>query len=232
MVFWVVACATLSSTVQNVKEEKPEVWYMYNSYGEMGSCTIHNDKILFRSNLDDVSEKSIDTVFIEKRLSDHNFVLRKDGKAPSYAWAQIKRGDHKDVLTMNTLGRGNSKKEVLQLISKDSVPVWSDLTIRQFYSGRKMEQLKKAPGLDKIKREDLFTSLQWRAPLQSKLEAYVKGAGERGPYMIYRFIENFQKQKLVELGYNPFKQVPYNFEKQFDGDTEILKLLRKDITFD
>ena len=93
-----------------------------------------------------------------------------------------------------------------------------------------MEQLEQAPGLDQLKREDLLTALQWREPLSNKLQKYLEDTNGEGPsYMLYRFVEAYRNKKLVALGYNPYKRVVYNFEKQFNNDPEIMRLLQEEI---
>ena len=94
-----------------------------------------------------------------------------------------------------------------------------------------IDKLEKAPGLDKLTREDLLTAMQWRRPLSEKLQKYLEDTGGKRQFMIYRFVETYRNQKLVELGYNPYKRVTYNFAKQFEGDEEILKLLNEEIRF-
>ena len=55
---------------------------------------------------------------------------------------------------------------------------------------------------------------------------------ETKPFRMYRFVESKGQQKFIELGYNPYKPVTYNFEKQFEGDEEVIKALTEPMSFD
>lgn len=204
-------------------------WYSYNTEGDLGSCTFFKDKIVFKSPIDSDSEKSISTLVIEKRLDDGHIIVQNDRKKPPYALMSIRKVGA--ILKMAPSVKGTSVQEVEDDFKNKPVPSWIDLTEREWYTKEKMKQLEKAPGLDELTRDDLLTAMQWREPLSKKLQQYLEDTQGKRSFMIYRFVEAYRNQKLVELGYNPYKRVAYNLHKQFEGDEEIMKLLNEEIKF-
>ncbi|WP_299223723.1 hypothetical protein [uncultured Aquimarina sp.] len=231
---FVISFISLSEAQEEIKhynkKNSIKTWYAYNASGELGSCTIFEDKIIFKSPLDSNNEKSISTVFIEKRLDDRHMIVRNDDKKPPYAIIQvIKTG--KSILKMAPIVKGISINSVEKSFKENKTPNWINLTEKDWYTEKQIEQLKKAPGLDKLTRDDLLLSMQWRKPLSEKIQQYLKDTKGERQFMVYRFVNEYRNKKLVELGYNPYKFVEYNLEKQFEGDEEVLKLLFEEIKF-
>ncbi|GAB1858213.1 hypothetical protein MHTCC0001_30500 [Flavobacteriaceae bacterium MHTCC 0001] len=207
-----------------------KTWYTYTMDGELQSCTFYKDKIVYKSPIHSESNKSTSTAFIEKILDSVHVIVRNDYKKSPYAVVKATT-DKQSVLSMIFITKGVSVEAAEASFINDTIPAWIDLTKQNWYTKEKIDQLEKAPGLDELKREDLLTALQWRKPLGEKLQQYLEDTQGKNKYIIYRFVEQFRNRKLVELGYNPYKRVVYNFKKQFEGDEEILKLLFEDIKF-
>ncbi|NAS32716.1 hypothetical protein GTQ40_17175 [Flavobacteriaceae bacterium R38] len=221
-----VSCKAQNS-IEN--KETPQVWYSYNTEGELGSCTFYKDKIVFKSPITSESEKSVSVTYIEKRLNTQHLIVRNDLKKPPYAVIKIEKGA--SILKMSSVITGSSVSSLEESFKENTPPAWMSLIERHWYTKEKTDRLEKAPGLDELKREDLLTSLQWRPPLSEKLQQYLEDTKNERPFMIYRFVENYRNQKLVELGYNPYKRVIYNLHKKFEDDEEIMKLLNEEIKF-
>ena len=227
----VVSAIMLSCKAQSVKTngEGLQTWYTFDRQGEIGSCTIYENKMVFNSLLNSENEKGVTEVIIEKRLNDGHLIIRNDEKSPPYA--VISLDSDRDVLKMTPMIAGTSVSEAEKNFKEAKISQWISLKGQEWYSKTKMKELENSPGLDKLTREDLLASLQWREPLSEKLQQYLEDANGERAYMIYRFVENFRNQKLVALGYNPYKQVVYNLHEQFKDDSEIMALLTEDIKF-
>ena len=63
------------------------------------------------------------------------------------------------------------------------------------------------------------------------LVAYAKDNGEIPFYRLRRWVDAFRNQKLIRLGYNPHKQVAYNWHEQFKDDPDVMRLLNEPINF-
>lgn len=209
-----------------------ETWYYYNSSNELGSCVITDQYLIFDSNIEQKENSNKDTVAVREILSKKRIIAYNENKKKPFAAIQLDMAKKGEMLTLVPLVEGLSVEEVKRKLSADSIPSWKDLTGRLMLSAKKFDALKQAPGLDRISREDMITSLQWREVLSKKLQAFVTEMKGERQYMVYRFVREFQKQKLLELGYNPFKQVDFNWEEQFKDDPEVLKLLTEPISFD
>ena len=210
-------------------KEKSETWYTYTMDGELQSCAIYKDKMIFNSLLGSDDNKGISKVFIEKVLDSVHYLIRNDKKSPPYAVISLITSE--DVLKMTPVLTGASIAEVEKSFDEGLIKDWALLTGQDWYTKEKVDKLEQAPGLDELKREDLLISMQWRKPLSNMLQQYLKDTDGKRPFMVYRFVEKYRNQKLVELGYNPYKRVVYNLFKKFEEDEEIMKLLNEEIKF-
>jgi hypothetical protein len=226
----VMSCKAQDTIQPTNNVDSVQTWYAYNMEGELGSCTFQADKIIFKSPVDSKNEKDISEVIIEKHLGDQYLLVRNNAKKPPYAVLSLRIANG-NILKMAPVTKGTSVLEAEEQFKNKTIPEWISLTERDWYSRETIEKLEKAPGLDKLTREDLLTALQWREPLAEKLQKYLEDTGGNRRFMIYRFVETYRNQKLVELGYNPYKRVTYNLARQFKSDEEILKLLNEEIRF-
>ena len=227
----VLSCKTQGNIQQNINKNDVKTWYFFSSEGELGNCTFYDDKIVFKSSVNSNNNNDTTTLFIEKRLDNQYLIVRNNDRKPPYAIISIEITDRSILNVASTTITGTSIDEVEEKFNKNPIPIWVDLTGRDCYTKKQIDQLEKAPGLDELTREDLLTSLQWRQPLSEKLKAYLEDNGDNGRFRIYRFVENYRNQRLVELGYNPYKQVTYNLYKRFKEDEEIMRLLNEEIKF-
>ncbi len=199
--------------------------------GEVRSATFSENTIIYQDVDRPPSPKTTDTVLIKKRLDAAHCIVFNGRKRPPYALIRMKENVPKGTLKIDVLDKGVAIDSLDLIFEKKSFPSWTDLMAQQWYSASTLARLKQAPGLNEIKRQDMLTALQWRKALSEKIKAYLEDTGGARPFMIYRFVENYRNHKLVELGYNPYKRVPYNLQEQFKNDKEILRLLNEEIQF-
>ena len=100
------------------------------------------------------------------------------------------------------------------------------------FSETKTKELDQAPGYDEVTREAMLGALSIRKEITPILKQYMMDNPDTKSWRMYRFVELKGQQKFIELGYNPYKRVPYNFEKQFEGDEEIIKALTTPMSFE
>ena len=220
----------ISDTTKNdIKEE----WFVYANYGEVNSWTLHKDKMVFKSPWNTTNFKGIDTVYmyIQKELPTNHIVVHNKRKKEPYAILDIEKTTDGKKIAMTPIVSGNSIQEVVKKFNTEKIPSWIDLRKRYWYSKEMIMSLDTMPGLDEVTAEDMLTALQWREPLSIKLQAYLEDTNGSRSFMIYRFVENYRNERLIELGYNPYKQVIYNLEEQFKDAPEVLKLLKEEIKF-
>ncbi|MBW1294493.1 hypothetical protein [Aquimarina litoralis] len=206
------------------------IWYSYTTEGEMISCELLEDKIVYRSPFNSDDAKNVSTLWIRKKLDKDHFVVYNKLRKPQYAILHIAQSNA-NVLKITTVLKGDSIESLEKDFQGNKLPAWIGLFEKDWYSEKYIKQLKNSPGLDELKRADLLTAMQWRKPLSSQIQEYLKDTQGKRQFMIYRFVNEFRNRKLVELGYNPYKRVSYNFKKQFEGDEEILNLLFEEIKF-
>ncbi len=122
--------------------------------------------------------------------------------------------------------------DIETLYKEKGLPTWQALTTNWVFSESKTRDLEKAPGYDEVTRDAMLAALGIRQEITPSLKSYLNDHPDTQPFRLYRFVEVKAQQKFIDLGYNPYKRVPYNFEKQFEGDEEILKALTEPISFD
>ena len=208
-------------------------WFVYATYGEKNSWTLHNDKMIFKSPWNTESPKGIDTVdiYTQKELPSNYFVVRNNRKKEPFAVLEIVKAADNKKIAMTPIFSGMSIQEVVEKFKTEEIPTWIDLRQRYWYSREVITALDSAPGLDEVTAKDMLTALQWREPLAEKLQAYLEDTQGARSFMIYRFVEQYRNERLIELGYNPYKQVIFDLETQFKEAPEVLKLLKEEIKF-
>ncbi|WP_394971832.1 hypothetical protein [uncultured Croceitalea sp.] len=213
-------------------DKEPIKWFSYISPGEISNIIEYADKLVLESisELSDDKRPKLDTVHIIKKVDNNFFIIEKKSRK-GFGLMERTANTTSGYIEINAPLEAESIT-ALEAKLKAGMPSWKSLESRRFYTEEKFNSLKKAPGLNEITREDLITSLTWREPLGTLLKAYVEDNKEKGKYKIYRFMEAYRNKKLIELGYNPYKMVAYNFEEMFNGDEEIIKLLTEEVTFD
>ncbi|WP_299764385.1 hypothetical protein [uncultured Dokdonia sp.] len=219
--------------LNNRQNDVQEEWFVYANYGEVNSWTLHEDKMIFKSPWDTTNPKGIDTVYmyIQKELPVNHIVVRNKRKKEPYAILDIEKTIDGKKIAMTPIVSGNSIQEVIKKFNTEKTPSWIDLRKRYWYSKEVIMSLDTMPGLDEVTPEDMLTALQWREPLANRLQAYLEDTKGARSFMVYRFVEQYRNEQLIELGYNPYKQVIFNLEEQFKDAPEVLKLLKEEIKF-
>ncbi len=227
-----VACKAqhISNSLQKDIEGE---WFVYTTYGEKNSWMLDNDKMIFKSPWNTERPKGVDTVdvYTQKELPPYHIVVRNKRKKEPYAILKIKKTAGGEKIGMTPIVSGMSIREVVGKFKTEEIPSWIDLKQRYWYSQEMIMVVDAMPGLDEVTSEDMLTALQWREPLAEKLQAYLEDTQGARSHMIYRFVEQYRNERLIELGYNPYKQVVFNLEEQFKDAPEVLKLLKEDIKF-
>lgn len=226
------SCKSQNRTVEE-SSNTPKEWFGYNMYGDKNSMTIYTDKMVFKSPWDTKSAKAIDTIYIQrnKELPKNHVMIQNQRKKEPFGILKMMESADGKKIALIPLVSGMNADEVLQKFKVETLPSWIDLTKQTLYSAEMIEKVDAFPGLDEVTAKDMLTALQWREPLGIKLQAFLEDTKGARSHMIYRFVDQYRNERLVELGYNPFKQVIYNFEEQFKDDPEVLKLLKEEIKF-
>ncbi len=208
-------------------------WYLFSNDGELSSYNEYENMILVRQEReiqDEQYQLRVDTIIVNKRLDADHMIVSNPGRE---GFGIMKRNDVKkdSIMKMWPLVEGKTIAEVETKFNEKEVHSWMVLNARFFYSEAMIQAMKQAPGLDQVRREDLMTSLNFRKELSPLLEAYLKDQQELPFYRLRRFVDAFRNQKLVLLGYNPYKRVRYNWHEQFKDDAEVMELLEKPISY-
>lgn len=216
-----------------VQPDTPQEWFGYSMSGEKNSMTIHEDKMIFKSPWNTQSSKAIDTIYIQTdgQLPEGHYIVQNKRKREPYGILKIDRSSDGKKIALTPLVSGTSAIEVLGKFNEENLPSWIDLTKQTLYSSEMIKTIDVLPGLDEVTAKDMLTALQWREPLGIKLQAYLEDTKGTRSHMIYRFVDQYRNERLVDLGYNPYKQVIYNLEEQFKDAPEVLKLLKEEIKF-
>ncbi len=221
-------------SIFTVNSQENSTWYSYGMGGDKTRITEFKDFILYQQVREEESPypSRIDTVGIVKRLNDSTYVVTKRSREGDFA-----------VMASTWLQNGNIKSigiyypsetaEAAELMyNEERLPTWKELTTRWVFSEQKAEELEGQPGYDKVTREAVLEALSVRKDISPDLKAYMEAYPNTKPFRLYRFVELKAQQKFIESGYNPYKPVAYNFEKQFEGDEEVIKALTEPMSFE
>ncbi len=233
LIFLFCTVAIFSSKAQT-DTIQPQKWYTYLGMERLMSISEHDDKFILDLVSNDTlltNSKAADTIHIIKKLDENHFIIQKSSRS-NYGLLKRTKFAGDEMISVGTYAEGETLESVEKKYNEGMLPSWKSLEERYFYSKYKIEKLKNAPGLDQITRKDLLTSLQWRKPLGEKLKMYLEDSNGERTYRVHRFVKDFRNRKFIELGYNPYLDIPYNFEKQFEGDEEVQRLLTEEISFD
>ena len=216
------------------RSQDRSTWYAFNQYGEKQKITELQKVILYEEVKEEESPypARIDTVHIEKRLNDSIYVIRKQNRSDEFALmvnTEIVAGAIKAV---GIYYPSESVQAVATSFNQKGLPTWKELTTRWVFSEEKTQSIEQSPGYDQVTREAMLEALTMREALSPLLKSYLKANPDTKPFRLYRFVEVQAQHKFIAFGYNPFKQVPYNFEKQFEGDEEVIKLLTTPVSYD
>ncbi|MEM1336212.1 MAG: hypothetical protein AAF717_01820 [Bacteroidota bacterium] len=214
--------------------QENSIWYSYNLYGDKQKITELEEVILYEEVREEASPypARVDTVYIEKRINDSIYVVvnpRGNEEFALMAASQIVEGTIKAVGFYHP---SNSAQAVETAYTNAGLPAWNALTVKWIFSEAKTKLLEDAPGYDEVTREAMIEALTVRESVGPMLKEYLEENPDTKPSYLYRFVELKAQQKFIALGYNPYKQVEYNFEKQFEGDEEVIKLLTTPMSYE
>ncbi len=216
------------------QSQENSTWYSFSLYGDTQKITELEEVILYEEVREEDSPypARIDTVYIEKRLNDSIYVVANPrGKEAFALMANTKIMDDA-IKSVGIYYPSDTVEAVEATYAKKGLPLWNELTVRWVFSEEKAKELVDAPGYDEVTREAMLEALTVREEISDALKGYLQDHPDTQSFRLYRFVELKAQQKFIQLGYNPYKQVEYNFEKQFEGDEEVIKLLTAPASFD
>lgn len=169
--------------------------------------------------------RSVDSIPIVRNFPNGLMVL---GKANQYALIRNVIAEDGQSFWSAVLALSPNMEDLFALVSKHKeIAATEKVTCKIAYSAKRLEAIKSAPGLDVISGEDLLVALQKRREMIPLLKKYMtkQSSADQNPYAIYRLAEPLLQREFIALGYNPYKEVIYNFEETFKNNTEIMTLL-------
>ncbi len=214
--------------------QENSIWYSYSLQGDKTKITELRDLILYEQVKEEESPypARVDTVDIVKRLNDSTYVVFRPSRAGDFALMASTWLFNGAIKSIGIYYPSESIEAVESSFQKDHLPDWRELTTRWVFSEGKVKELESAPGYDEVTREAILEALDIRKGISPLLKAYMEDFPDTKPFRLYRFVEVKAQHKFIALGYNPYKQVPYNFEKQFEGDEEVIKALMEPMSFE
>ena len=229
MTLWVGLFTSVSALAQ-----ENSTWYAYGMEGDKQKITEYKDIITHESVQEEESPypARVDTVWIEKRINDSIYIVTnrtREGAIALMASRWLQDGAIKSIGIYYPTDDFNSLENTYK---EKGLPVWQELTRQWVFSEAKTKALDQAPGYDQVTREDMLGALSIRKEVTPLIKQYMTDNPDTKSWRMYRFVEVKAQQKFIELGYNPYKRVPYNFEKQFAGDEEIINALTQPISFE
>lgn len=222
----------LISFIANSQENS--VWYSYSLQGDKTKITELGDLILYQQVQEEESPypARVDTLDIMKRLNDSTYIIFKPNREGDFGLMASSWLENRAIKSIGIYFPSESVESVETTFKNEGLPIWKDLTTRWVFSEEKVKQLEKAPGYDEVTREAILEALNIRQEISPILKLYMEQHPGTKPFRLYRFVEVKAQHRFIELGYNPYKQVPYNFEKQFEADEEVIKALTEPMSFE
>ena len=229
MALWVGLFTSVSASAQ-----ENSTWYAYGMEGDKQKITEYKDIITYQSVQEEESPypARVDTVFIEKRINDSIYIVTNRTREGAVALMASRWLHDGDVKSIGIYYPTDDFDSLEPLYKEKGLPAWQELTRRWVFSEAKTKELDQAPGYDEVTREAMLGALSIRKEITPSIKEYMTDNPDTKSWRMYRFVEVKAQQKFIELGYNPYKRVAYNFEKQFAGDEEIIKALTAPISFE
>ena len=218
----------------SVQGQENSTWYAYSLEGDNQKITELKEFMIYQEVQEAESPypARVDTVFIEKRLNDSIYIITNRTRDGAFVLLASKIFQDGAIKSMGMYYPSDNMDDIETLYQEKGLPTWQALTTNWVFSESKTRDLEKAPGYDEVTRDAMLAALGIRQEITPSLKSYLNDHPDTQPFRLYRFVEVKAQQKFIDLGYNPYKRVPYNFEKQFEGDEEILKALTEPISFD
>lgn len=224
----------LIMTYSAVTGQENSIWYSFGHEGDKTKMMELKDKILHEAVQDEESPypARVDTLDIVKRIDASNYIIYKPNREGDYALMTTDLIHDGAIKSIGIYYPSETAEQVEQLYIDNGLPPWKDLTKTWVFTEKKVLELENAPGYDEVTREAVLEALSIRKGISSDLKAFQQEFPDTKSWRLHRFVEVKAQHKFIELGYNPYKRVPYNFEKQFEGDEEVIKALTQPISFD
>ena len=220
--------------VFTVRGQENSVWFSYALGGDKTKITELKDVLLYEQVREQESQypARVDTVGIVKRLNDSTYIITKKTREGNFALMASSLLHNATIKSIGIYYPSETADVVEATYAKKGLPSWKALTTRWIFSEAGAKELEKAPGYDEVTREAVLTALSVREEISPAIKSYMEEHPNTQSFRMYRFAESKGQQKFIELGYNPFKPVAYNFEKQFEGDEEVIKALTEPMSFE
>ncbi|MEO0570467.1 MAG: hypothetical protein AAF039_02105 [Bacteroidota bacterium] len=214
--------------------QENSIWYSFSLQGDKTKITELKDLMLYEQVREEKSPypARVDTVDILKRLNDSTYIIFKPNREGDFALMASRRLQKGSIKSIGIYYPSENLEMAVSMYTKNGLPKWKELTTRWVFSGEKVSELEKAPGYDEVTREAILDALSIRQKISPVLKAYMEQHPDTKPFRMYRLVEVKAQHRFIELGYNPYKRVPYNFEKQFEGDAEVIKALTEPMSFE
>lgn len=221
-------------TVFSVSSQENSTWYSFAQGGDKTKITELQNAMLYEQVREEESPypARVDTVGIVKRLNDSTCIITKKTREGDFALMASSQLHNGTIKSIGIYYPSETAEAVESAYNEKGLPSWSELTTRWVFSEVGAKELEKAPGYDEVTREAVLTALSVREEISPAIKSYMEAHPNTQSFRMYRFVESKGQQKFIELGYNPYKPVSYNFEKQFEGDEEVIKALTEPISFD
>ena len=209
-------------------------WFGLSLQGDKTKITEIDNLIIYEQVREEQSTypARVDSVAIVKRLNDSTYIVNKPNRQGDFALMAYQEIHPNAIKAIGIYYPSDSAEDVENRWHSQKLPNWKELTMQWVFSEAMVTNLENAPRYDEVQREDLLQVLAIREPLSPLLTSYMEDHPETQAFRMYRFVETKAQQEFIKLGYNPYKQVPYNFEKQFEGDTEVIKALSEPMSFE
>ncbi|NKI32393.1 hypothetical protein [Croceivirga thetidis] len=221
-------------TFTNTTGQENSIWYSFGNEGDKTKIRELKDIILYEEVKEEESPypARVDTLDIVKRIDASNYIIFKPNRQGDYALMTTDLIHDGAIKSIGIYYPSETAEQVEKLYTNNGLPLWKDLTKTWVFTEKKVLELENAPGYDEATREAVLEALSIRQGISPDLKAFQQEFPDTKSWQLYRFVEVKAQHKFIELGYNPYKRVVYNFEKQFAGDEEVIKALTEPMSFD
>ncbi|NER19058.1 hypothetical protein [Spongiivirga citrea] len=207
-------------------------WYTYNANFQIRESVI-KDTLWINTTSDPNFESDtpeIDTTYIRKLSDDYYLMTRPGWKRKRVA--KLELAENNSVLKISPVTQGEDEKVLLETYKTEPVKAWAELQTMNLLNNDRFEQLKNAPGMDEMTRDDVIKSLAARKEISPMLLEYYKANPKRGKFSLYRMVNDYRNEVMIKMGYNPYKMLKGDPFKKFENDAEVMKLLNEPMSWE
>ncbi|MFP2997833.1 hypothetical protein ABN763_18110 [Spongiivirga sp. MCCC 1A20706] len=233
-IFSLVSCQA-QNTIKTVPDSIATIqgkWFTYNINYQVVESVL-NDNMWIATTKDYNNESStpqVDTSYIKKLEGKHYLISRLGWKRKTVAKFEL--ANNGSVLNVTPVVQGEDEAILLKTYKNETEKPWNALQTMQLLNAARFEQLKNAPGMDEMTREDMIKSFEARKEISPMIIEYMKANPDAGRYRIQRMVNDYRNKVMIKMGYNPFKMLKGNPYKRFENDTEIMKLLNEPMSWE